>query len=288
MTPRDMALAMLVSVLWGLAFVATRLGLDSFSAPQLTFLRFALACLPVLILPRPAIPWPMLVLIGLTLFTGQFLLLFFAFEHGMPPGLASVTQQLHAFFTVLLSAIFLSDRPTPRQTAGMATAFAGLALIGASIGGDLTIIGLALALGAAVSWATGNVLVKRIGRIDMPPLMAWASLVPPLPALLVSAIVGDQSLPAAIESASWTGIGGALYLGLIATVLAYSIWGSLLSRYPSATVVPFALLSPCVGIVSSALVFGESFTPMRAGGMGLILLGLVVILLPAWVVPSRR
>lgn len=242
----------------------------------------------MLILPRPAIPWPMLVLIGLTLFTGQFLLLFFAFEHGMPPGLASVTQQLHAFFTVLLSAIFLSDRPTPRQTAGMATAFAGLALIGASIGGDLTIIGLALALGAAVSWATGNVLVKRIGRIDMPPLMAWASLVPPLPALLVSAIVGDQSLPAAIESASWTGIGGALYLGLIATVLAYSIWGSLLSRYPSATVVPFALLSPCVGIVSSALVFGESFTPMRAGGMGLILLGLVVILLPAWVVPSRR
>jgi O-acetylserine/cysteine efflux transporter len=42
---------------------------------------------------RP-IAWPLLILIGLTLFTGQFLLLFFAFAAGMPLGLASVSQQL--------------------------------------------------------------------------------------------------------------------------------------------------------------------------------------------------
>ena len=48
MKPADAALAVLTSVIWGLAFVATRIALDSFSPPQLTALRFLIACLPVL------------------------------------------------------------------------------------------------------------------------------------------------------------------------------------------------------------------------------------------------
>ena len=65
------------------------------------------------------------------------------------------------------------------------------------------------------------------------------------------------------------------------------MWGRLLSRYASASVVPFSLLSPCVGVISSALVFGESFTPMRAAGMALILAGLAVIVLPARLFRAR-
>ena len=53
-----MALAALTSVIWAPAFVAGKLALDGFSAPQLTSLRFAIAALPVLFLPRPAISWP--------------------------------------------------------------------------------------------------------------------------------------------------------------------------------------------------------------------------------------
>ena len=100
MTRRDMALAALTSVIWGFAFVAVKIGLESFSAPQLTAVRFLIACLPVFLVPRPAIAWGSIVLIGLTLFTGQFLLLFFAYTQGLPPGLASVIQQMQAFFTV--------------------------------------------------------------------------------------------------------------------------------------------------------------------------------------------
>src|SRR5262245_14129551 len=115
MPARDMALASLASLIWGLGFVAARLALDDFTAPQLTALRFLIAALPVLFVPRPPIAWPMLVLIGLTLFTGQFLLLFHAYALGLPPGLASVTQQSQAFFTVLLAAVVLRDMPDRRQ-----------------------------------------------------------------------------------------------------------------------------------------------------------------------------
>jgi O-acetylserine/cysteine efflux transporter len=290
MKPADAALAVLVSVIWGLAFVATKIALDSFSPPQLTALRFLIACLPALLLPRPRIPWHSLILIGLTLFTGQFLLLFFAFVNGLPPGVASVTQQMQAFFTVGLAAVFLGDVPTARQGAGMAIALAGLILIGLTVDAELSVLGLALAMGGALSWAIGNVLVKRTGDTPMLALVAWLSLVPPIPALAVAAVYDQQPfLIAQLLAASWTSLAAALYLGAIATTLAYAIWGRLLARYSTALVAPFALVAPCVGVVGSALVFGERFGAVRSVGMLLILAGLAVIVLPVrWQASMRE
>ena len=92
---------MLVAVLWGVAFIATRIGLDSFSPPQLVALRFLIAAAPALVLARPSVSWSMLVAAGLTLYAGQFLFQFFGIAHGMPVGLASLVVQTQALFTVL-------------------------------------------------------------------------------------------------------------------------------------------------------------------------------------------
>jgi O-acetylserine/cysteine efflux transporter len=281
MGARDIVLAALTSVIWGLAFVAVKFGLDSFSASQLAAVRFLIASVPALLVPRPPIPWSATALIGLTLFTGQFMLLFFAYTRGLPPGLASVTQQMQAFFTVLLAALFLRDVPSLRQCVGMTIAFAGLALIGLTTGADFEPAALGLALAGAVSWAIGNVLVKRAAGVPIFPLVVWASLVPPLPALLVSSVYDQRSsLVDAVGGASWLGIGAAVYLGIVATIVAYASWGSLLQRYPTAVVAPFALIAPCTGVVSSALIFREVFSPVRYAGMALILAGLAVIVVP--------
>jgi len=282
MTPRDTALAAFTSMVWGLAFVATRFGLEGFTATQLTAVRFLIAAAPVFFIARPKVPWHLLVLIGLTLFAGQFLLLFLAFRAGMPPGLASVTQQCHVFLTVLLAVVFFRERPTTRQGTGMALAAAGLMLIALTVGTDLPMAALILALSGALSWAIGNLLLKRAHGVPMLNLVVWCSLVPPIPMLLLSALWGEASLPTAIIHASWAGLGGALYLGAAATSV-YAIWGGLLGRYPAAAVAPLALLSPVTGVVASALVFGERFTATRYAGMALILAGLAVI-----VIPSRR
>ena len=83
--------------------------------------------------------------------------------------------------------------------------------------------------------------------------MVWCSLVPPLP----------------------------VYLGVLATVVAYATWGCLLQRYAAGAVAPFALLAPGTGVVASAVIFREVPGPMRLAGMALILVGLTVIVLPA-------
>ena len=276
--PVDVILAVLVAVIWGFAFVATRIGLDSFSAPQLTALRFLIAAVLAVFLPRPRISWLGFVSIGLTLYTGQFLFQFFGIASGMPPGLTSVIIQTQAFFTVAFAGVVLHEVPTRRELTGMVAAFAGVAVIAVSLGRDASLAAFGLTLIAAVSWGVGNVLVKQTGTVETLPLMVWLTLVPPLPALALSMILdGPAALFGALMTASWRSLGAALYLGLVATVLAYVIWGSLLRTYSAVTVGTFALLVPFVGAGASAVVFGEQFGLFRLAGMALVLLGLGII-----------
>ena len=281
MSARDTILAVLTTTLWGLAFVMSRLALESFSPYQLVGLRFLIACVPALFVARPRVPWRGLLLLGSTLFGGQFLLLFLGMSLGLPPGLASISQQMQACFTVLFAAMWLKEKPTLRQGLGMALAFAGIGCVGATTGTDLKPLGLALGLAGALSWATGNILVKRLPRVPIFPLVVWASLVPPLPAFLLSALIDTQTpLPVALAHASPGSWAGTVYLGICGTLAGYALWGYLLQRYPAAVVAPFSLLSPCVGVLAATLLLGESFSPVRLAGMGLILLGLTAIVLP--------
>ncbi|WP_343716859.1 EamA family transporter, partial [Inquilinus sp.] len=76
MKPRHILLALLVAAIWGFNFVVIRIGLGSFPPLLLAALRFILAALPAALLPRPQVPWPRMLAIGLTLFVGQFAFLF--------------------------------------------------------------------------------------------------------------------------------------------------------------------------------------------------------------------
>jgi O-acetylserine/cysteine efflux transporter len=73
MKPADVCIAVLVAVIWGLAFVASRIALNEFSPELMTTLRFAIAAVPCLFVKKPDVSWPLLIAISLTLFLGQFL-----------------------------------------------------------------------------------------------------------------------------------------------------------------------------------------------------------------------
>ena len=88
----------------------------------------------------------------------------------------------------------------------------------------------------------------------MLPLMAWLSLVPPLPSLVVAWLLypTGPSLPTAIIHASYESLLAILYIGVVATVIAYAMWGGLLARYSTAVVAPFALLVIVARVVTFA------------------------------------
>lgn len=281
MKPVHVLAAILVTAVWGFNFVVIRVGLNHFPPLLLTVLRFAVAALPVLFVPRPNVGAGRLAAIGLFLFVGQFVFLFSGMAAGLPAGLASIAIQSQAFFTLIFAALALRERPTRRHLGGMAVAGAGLGLIGLSIGGDLTALGLGLVLAAAASWAVGNVLLRGAGQVDMFRMVVWMSLVPLAPVLALSLwLEGPAAIAASFQAAGWQAAGAVLYLGVPTTLFGFYVWGQLLKRYPAATVAPFSLLAPVFGTVSAHLVLGETFGPLRLGGMMLILAGLAVLVLP--------
>src|ERR1700758_2965956 len=105
MKPADVCLAVMVAVIWGLAFVASRIALDEFSPELMTALRFVIAALPCLFLRKPDVSWPLLIATSLSLFLVQFLAQAFAIAHGVPVGLSSVIVQSQALFTITFAAV---------------------------------------------------------------------------------------------------------------------------------------------------------------------------------------
>jgi len=275
---KDLLLALVVIVAWGLNFVVIKVGLDGLPPMLLGGLRFVLVLFPaIFFIKRPQLPWRWLMAYGTTISLGQFAFLFEAMGNGMPPGLASLVLQSQAFFTLFFAAMFLGERLRAASLLGLLVAAGGLALIGSENGSHVPFLALVLTLCAAACWAMGNIITRRFGNIDLVALVIWGALIPPLPFFALSWWLEG---PALIES-SLRGIGlnsilALAYLAFIATMLGYSLWSGLLSRYPAGKVAPFSLLVPVVGLSSSALLLGERLSTLQCWGGVLVMVGLLI------------
>ena len=281
MQPRHVLLAVILSVFWGLNFVVMKVGLHGFPPIFMAVARFFLAALPALFLPRPAVPWKTLFALSGTLFVGQFALSYPAMAVGMPPGLMSIVLQVQAFITIGIAAVLLHERPHPRQIAGGAITLIGLAVIAATVGvNGATVPGLLLTLASAVSWAIGNVIIRRMPRTETLPLISWLSLLAVLPLLALSLIFeGPARIDQAVIHVDWSSVAAVFYIAFVSTTFGYGAWAVLLKMYPAPVVAPFSLLVPVTGTISAALLLGERFGEARFVGMALILVGLAVLVL---------
>jgi O-acetylserine/cysteine efflux transporter len=280
MKPADVCIAVMVAVIWGLAFVASRIALDEFSPELMTTLRFAIAALPCLFVRKPNVSWPLLIAISSTLFLGQFLAQAFAIADGVPVGLSSVIVQSQALFTIAFAALLFRELPTPMQTVGIGIATVGLLMICGTVGYDFSVAAFAIVMICPVSFAIGNLLLRRANGVRMFDLFAWLCLVAAIPLLALTLVSnGPQPTWQALAHMSLTGLICILCLGGLSTSVAYWLWGRLLRDYPAAQVVPFALLVPFVGAGASSIVFGEKFGPLRLAGMVTVIGGIAVMLL---------
>ncbi|MFC7262325.1 EamA family transporter [Streptomyces lutosisoli] len=281
MSVRDRLLAVLVAVLWGLNFLAVRIGLDHYPPFFLSALRFVVLAVPVILfVPRPKAPVRWLLVYGLGFGVLQFGLLFLAIDQGMPSGQASVVVQASAPFTMLLGALLLGERVSRRQLAGVALAVLGMAVIAVERARSAALLPLLLTLLAALGWAFGNI-ASRQARPDHPLRFAlWMSVVPPLPLLALSAAMegpttGWHALGNSFSTDGWPGLAALVYTALAGSVVGSGIWTTLLKRYEAGTVAPFSMLVPVVGVAAAWLVLGEELTGWSLGGGVAVILGVL-------------
>nr|WP_313403794.1 EamA family transporter [Pseudomonas sp.] len=278
MTPKDLLLALLVIVVWGMNFVVIKVGLHGMPPMLMGALRFLLAAFPaILFVRRPQVPLRWMLAYGMTISLGQFAFLFYAMYVGMPAGLASLVLQSQAFFTLFFAALFLGERLRGSNLFGLLVAASGLVLIGLQGGQAMTLAGFALTIAAASMWALGNVVTRKLGKVNLVGLVVWGSLIPPLPFLALSLwLEGPALVSQSLRSLGLDSLLVLAYLAFGATILGYGLWSRLLSRYPASQVAPFSLLVPVVGISSSALLLDERLGGLQMVGAALVMAGLLI------------
>lgn len=278
------ALAILVTLLWGYNFVAIRAGLDLYPPLLFSALRFAAASLPFIpFVGGPGVAWRWILSIGVVLGVLYFALLFVGMAMGMPAGVCSALVQTQAFFTMGFAAFMLGERPSFRNICGTVVGFAGVVLIAGGVGlGNL--LAFLMIMGSAMCWGYSNILTRRANAPDALKLMVWVSAVATLPLLLLSfAVEGQQRIVSSLLATNWTGVGAIVYVAVGATIVGFGLWSYLLKRHPAGTVAPFSLLVPVFGLTCCAIFLGERPNAAQVGGVALILAGLAV---SSW--PRRR
>lgn len=289
-TPRAFLLALAVVAVWGTNFVVIRIGLDALPPLLFAALRFAVVVVPLIFLvKRPAVSWRDLALYGMFIGVGQFGLLFIAIDGLIAPGLASLVVQTQVVFTIGLAMRNSGERLAPVQWAALGLAVAGIGVIMAHTGGDTTVLGVVVVLGAALSWSLGNMVSRRIGQVNMLAFIVWSSLfaVPPLIALALI-FEGGPRIFAVVAAATPTVWAVVVWQAIGNTLFGYGAWGWLLARYPAATVAPTALLVPVFGMGGAALWLGEPLPEWKLSAATLIVGGLAVNLFGPKILAMRR
>lgn len=175
----------------------------------------------------------------------------------------------------LLARGLLGERPGRAWLAATALCVSGLVLL-TLLGGEgdaaADLPGVALALLAGLAYAAYTVLAKRLmdDGAGAGPVMAAAFGLGGL--LLVPVLL--------LQPLGWLatpgGLALALYLGLVATALAYVLFGRGLAVLPAGPVTTLVLAEPLVATALGTGLLGERLAPLGVAGAGLVLVGLAV------------
>jgi len=275
-------LVLSVVVVWGVNFVAVKTGLDGLTPAFLCFARFFF-CLPAaLFIKPPEAPLKKIALYSMVMFVFQFCLLFTGMRSGITPGLASALLQSQTFFAIAFGVLFLGEKFSVWQAAGAFVALCGIGLVAMHTGSEVTPGGLFYVMSAAVMWAAGSLIAKKMDRASGLSLVVWSSVLACPPLLLISLILdGPEAIRSSLQTIALRHVAAVGFIAYFSTLFGFGIWNGLLRHYPLSKLAPFTLLVPVVGMVSSHFMLGEPLHWWKITAAGMIIGGLLMHLAAA-------
>lgn len=265
---RTIMITLLGPMLWGTTYAVFTETLPV-SHPLLTGALRALPAGLILLALNPRIP-PLAALkrhavIGVSNI-GLFFALLFVAASRMPGGLAATLGAIQPLVVVLISAWLIGRAPHPVQILAGIAGLIGVALLVLSPEASPDPIGVAAAIGGALSMSIGTILIDRWGRMGTPLETTTWQLIFGGGILLPMALM-IEGLPPAPGLTEMMGYG---WLMLMGTAFAYYVWTRGIGRIgPSA--IYLALASPVVATAIGAIALGEWFNPLQWAGMALVI-----------------
>lgn len=187
-------------------------------------------------------------------------LLFAAYAHASI-AVATVTYHVQPFMLVALGALLFGEKLTANRLGWLLLAFAGMVLIVTGRqngGGDDYLLGVALALGAALMYAIAAAIVKQLAALP-PQLIVLIQLT--VGALVMAPFAGLATPPAAPIDWLLLATLGLVHTGLMSTLL----YGAI-QKIPTSLVGALSFIYPAVAIVVDWAAFGHRLSLLQLLG----------------------
>lgn len=240
----------------------------------------ALLCLLIINLLRKPLPWHKQArhaYLAATLATFTAMLSVYAGAQYISSGLVAVLFGLTPIITALFAQRILGERClTAEKTAGMLFAIIGLAVIFAEDNltrQDNLWLGAGLVLTATTLHSLSTVLVKRVNAQLSGITVTTGALVVTLPLFFITWLLLDGKPPAALPTHA---AGSILYLGLVGSVIGYTLYYYVLRHSMASSVGLIPLITPVMALLLGNIANKENFSAELLIGTGLILIGLTL------------
>jgi O-acetylserine/cysteine efflux transporter len=277
---RDFALLVLVCLVWAANNIVGKYVVSHLGVPPLFFTaaRSAVVALAVLpwLMPMPRPRWRLLA-VALLMGAGNFAFVFVGLRTATPSA-AAVVSQLGVPITTILSVLMLGEQIRWRRGLGIALTFAGAMAVMWDPRGFVISPGLLYVAAGAVSASLGAVMMKQIDGVKPLQFQAWVGFASMWPLAGLSAALEPGQIDAAV-SAGWSFVAAVLFSGLLASVLAHTLYYLLIQRYEANLIAPLTLMSPLATIALGVAILHDPFGPRMAIGTAVALVGVLIIAL---------
>jgi probable blue pigment (indigoidine) exporter len=273
---RTVGVTALAPAIWGSTYLVTTEWLPPDRPLLATTVRALPAGLVLLLFARtlPTGMWLWRALVLGTLNVGAFNVLLFVAAYRLPGGVAAMIMAVQPMVVLALAALLIKDRIRLPHVAACLLGAGGVGLLVFEGTAAPDLVGVAAALAAAVTMATGVTLTKLWGRPGGVGLLAftgWQLTAGGLVSLPFTVVV--EGLPSTLTGANIAGFG---YLVVLGAVLSYAIWFRGIERLPAFAVSFLALGSPIVATLLGYLFLRQTLSLLQVVGILVILAGVLL------------
>jgi O-acetylserine/cysteine efflux transporter len=279
MTRRQILLALLPPLFFGTGFTIAKPAVQHFPPLFMMLMVYGGIAIVLALTHREKLRTPLASIIAISAFavTTQGALLFWGLrDEAMPATAANLILQIQIPFAVLLDWLIMKEKLDLRKAAGTGLAVIGVALV---IGLPQEAPGLVptiMIIVSAFCWSLGQVLARKLGKDNGVGLLK-ANAFGSVPQLALATLLIEQGQWQSVVGATWLEWSMLAFVGVVGFYLAYMCWFTLLKQCRMDEAAPFILLMPVVGIITAAVVLGETVSLEQMIGGVVILAGLAVV-----------
>jgi drug/metabolite transporter (DMT)-like permease len=276
-----LGILLLLALIWGTSFILIKQGLKVFAPDEVGALRVTAAflfLLPIGVMKikdlKPGDSFKLLVSGMLGIFIPAFL--FATAQTRIPSSIAGILNTLSPLFTMIMGALFFSQRFKGYAILGIAVGFGGTVLLmisrsGGAISGinyyALLVVLACLMYGTNLNWIKANLLhlgsltITSVGLLFIGPLAAIY-------------LFGFSDFTTKMETAqgAWTALGFIVLLGCMSTSIATVLFNKLVKLTTPLYASSVTYIMPIVSVMWGVL-DGEKLTAGHFAGMAFIIGG---------------